>query len=55
MGLMGLKNNLFEQQFGFERQICNLINKFTGYAAFSYLFLYIESSGAAPGGSKRRR
>ena len=27
--VMELKNNLFEQQFGFERQICALINKLT--------------------------
>jgi hypothetical protein len=27
--MMDLKNNLFEQQFGFERQICSLINKLT--------------------------
>lgn len=29
LAMMELKNNLFEQQFGFERQICNLINRFT--------------------------
>ena len=29
VALMDIKNNLFEQQFGFERQICNLVNKIT--------------------------
>jgi hypothetical protein len=29
VSLMDVKNNLFEQQFGFERQICNLVNKLT--------------------------
>jgi hypothetical protein len=27
--VMDLKNNLFEQQYGFERQICSLVNKVT--------------------------
>ncbi len=27
--VMDLKNNLFEQQYGFERQICALVNKVT--------------------------
>jgi len=27
--VMELKNNLFEQQFGFERQICAMVNKLT--------------------------
>ena len=31
VSLMDIKNNLFEQQFGFERQICNLVNKLTAY------------------------
>ena len=29
MIVMDLKNNLFEQQYGFERQICSLVNKVT--------------------------
>jgi hypothetical protein len=29
MIVLDLKNNLFEQQFGFERQICTLVNKVT--------------------------
>lgn len=27
--VMDIKNNLFEQQYGFERQICSLVNKVT--------------------------
>jgi regulator of replication initiation timing len=29
MIVLELKNNLFEQQYGFERQICSLVNKVT--------------------------
>lgn len=27
LSIMDLKNNIFEQQFGFEREICALVNK----------------------------